>query len=900
MTRLIESFSIVSFLFWKTGKTIEKTCRERKMFMQDKFYQKSVEETLSSTNSNRQGIEESEATKRIETYGYNELEETKPKSAFMVFLSQFKDLLVIILIIAAIISMVSGEVESTIVILVVITMNAILGTVQSIKAQNSLNSLKQLSTPHTRVIRGGKTMEISSKELTIGDIMLLEAGDVVGADARIIENYTLQVNESALTGEVESVEKDVAVIDSECGIGDQKNMVFSSGLVTYGRAVCMVTAIGMDTQIGKIASLMNETKERRTPLQLTLDDFSKKLSIGIICICIVVFGLNVWQGDPVMDSLMFAVALAVAAIPEALASIVTIVLAMGTSQMAKENAIIKNINSVESLGCVSVICSDKTGTLTQNKMTAQQIYRNHELINASTLQETKPIDRMMLLGFALCTDAQTTNDQRIGDPTELALIDLLETYHIDELATREKYQRIDENPFDSQRKLMSTLQIIDQKPVLLLKGACDEILKRCHKIQLDDGIHDITQEDKDMILQRNEAFAEDGLRVLGFAYRYVDKKKIGMEDEEELIFIGLVSLMDPPRVESKDAVENCQRAGIIPIMITGDHKVTARSIARSIGIYHDGDICLEGMELDAMADDELDEQLENIRVYARVAPEHKIRIVKAWQKKGNIVAMTGDGVNDAPALKQSDIGIAMGITGTEVSKDAASMILTDDNFATIIKAVATGRNIYANIKNAIIYLLSGNLSGIICVLAASLLGLPVPFLPVHLLFINLVTDSLPAIAIGMERSTKDVLKEKPRDPKEGILTKDTIKQLGVQGIMIAVVTMAAYFIGLKTSWQIATTMAFSTLCLARLFHGFNCRSKRSIYRLKLMSNKYSVMAFGVGFIFLTAILMLPALHSLFSVTTISLEQLLTIYGLAFLPTLLIQAYKTTKDLHLGK
>lgn len=868
--------------------------------MQDKFYQKSVEDTLATVRSNKEGLDENEVRKRIETYGYNELEETKPKSAFMVFLSQFKDLLVIILIIAAIISMVSGEFESTIVILVVITMNAILGTVQSIKAQNSLNSLKQLSTPHTRVIRNGKTMEISSKELTVGDIMLLEAGDVVGADARIIENYTLQVNESALTGEVESVEKDVTVIDSECGIGDQKNMVFSSGLVTYGRGVCVVTAIGMDTQIGKIASLMNETKERRTPLQLTLDDFSKKLSIGIICICILVFGLNVWQGDPVMDSLMFAVALAVAAIPEALASIVTIVLAMGTSQMAKENAIIKNINSVESLGCVSVICSDKTGTLTQNKMTAQQIYRNHELINASTLQETKPLDRMMLLGFALCTDAQTSNDQRIGDPTELALIDLLEIYHIDELATRAKYQRIDENPFDSQRKLMSTLQIVDQKPTLLLKGACDEILKRCHKIQLEDGIYDITSEDIDMILQRNEAFAEDGLRVLGFAYRQVDKETIGMEDEDALIFLGLVSLMDPPRVESKDAVENCQNAGIIPIMITGDHKVTARSIARSIGIYHDGDVCLEGMELDAMADDELDEQLEHIRVYARVAPEHKIRIVKAWQRKGNIVAMTGDGVNDAPALKQSDIGIAMGITGTEVSKDAASMILTDDNFATIVKAVATGRNIYANIKNAIIYLLSGNLSGIICVLAASLLGLPVPFLPVHLLFINLVTDSLPAIAIGMERSTKDVLKDKPRDPKEGILTKETIKQLGVQGIMIAIATMAAYFIGLKTSWQIATTMAFSTLCLARLFHGFNCRSKRSLYRLKLMSNRYSVMAFCVGFIFLTAILMIPALHSLFSVTTISLEQLLTIYALAFLPTLLIQAYKTAKDLHLGK
>lgn len=868
--------------------------------MQEKFYQKSVEDTLKATGSSIQGLSKEEVSRRQEQHGYNVLEEIKPQSTLMIYLSQFKDLLVIILIAAAIVSMVSGEVESTIVILVVITMNAILGTVQSVKAQKSLDSLKQLSTPHTRVIRHGQTMEISSKELTVGDIMLLEAGDVVGADARIIENYTLQVNESTLTGEVESVQKEVDMIPNDCGLGDQINMVFSSGLVTYGRAVCVVTSIGMETEIGKIATLMNQTKERKTPLQLTLDDFSKKLSIGIILICIVVFGLNVWQGNAVIDALMFAVALAVAAIPEALASIVTIVLAMGTSQMAKENAIVKNINSVESLGCVSVICSDKTGTLTQNKMTAQQIYRNHELLKAASLKESTPLDRMLLLGFALCTDAQTTNDQRIGDPTELALVDLLDIYHIDELKTRKKYPRIDENPFDSQRKLMSTLQVIDQKNVLLLKGACDEILKKSTKIYLEDGIHDISEEDITAVLQKNEEFAENGLRVLGFAYREVQDQHISVEDEQDLIFLGLISLMDPPRVESKAAVENCLRAGITPIMITGDHKVTARSIAKSLGIYREGDLCLEGVELDAMSEEELDEKLSQIKVYARVAPEHKIRIVKAWQKKGNIVAMTGDGVNDAPALKSSDIGIAMGITGTEVSKDAASMILTDDNFATIVKAVATGRNIYANIKNAIIYLLSGNLSGIICVLAASLLGLQVPFLPVHLLFINLVTDSLPAIAIGMERSTKDVLKEKPRNPKEGILTRETIKQLGVQGILIAVVTMSAYFLGLKTSWAIATTMAFSTLCLARLFHGFNCRSKHSIYHIKLMSNKYSILAFITGFIFLNAILLVPALHSLFSVTTITLEQLLSIYGLALLPTILIQGYKTAKDMHIIK
>lgn len=855
------------------------------------FYQQSTDEALQACATTTQGLGHDEVIRRTEKYGENVLEATKNDSVLKVFLSQFKDLLVIILIIAALISFASGESNSTIVILFVITMNAILGTVQSVKAQKSLDSLKKLSTPMARVIRDNKTVEIPSNQITVGDILLLEAGDVVGADGRVLESFSLQVNESALTGEVESVHKNNNIIEANQGIGDQVNMVFSSGLVTYGRGKVVITQIGMDTQIGKIATLMNDTKQRKTPLQRTLDDFSKKLSMAIIAICVLVFGLSLLQDTPILDALMFAVALAVAAIPEALASIVTIVLAMGTQKMARENAIIKNINSVESLGCVNVICSDKTGTLTQNKMTAQQVYVSHAMSLASNLNEGLPLDRYFLLACGLCSDAQTTQTQRIGDPTELALVDLLEVYHIDDLELRAKYLRIDENPFDSERKLMSTLHKVEGKLTVFTKGACDELLKRCDHIQTYDGIVAITEQDKELILAKNMEFAENGLRVLGFAFKNQEQETLTLADEEHLTFLGLISLMDPPRVESEQAVHDCRIAGIRPIMITGDHKVTACSIARSIGIYKPEDLCLDGAEVEAMSDDELNQILERVSVYARVAPQHKIRIVDAWQKKGNIVAMTGDGVNDAPALKQADIGIAMGITGTEVSKDAASMILMDDNFATIVKAVATGRNIYANIKNAIKYLLSGNLSGIICVLSASLLGLQVPFLPVHLLFINLVTDSLPAIAIGMERSTKNILKDKPRDAKEGILDKGIIKELGFEGILIACVTMFAYFTGLKISWPVATTMAFSTLCLARLFHGFNCRSKQSIIRIGLFTNKYSIAAFVVGFCFLTSILLIPSLHALFSVTTISMNQILFVYFLAVIPTIIIQLVK---------
>lgn len=855
------------------------------------FYQQEIQETLDSVKSNVEGLTSQEVDARREQYGYNELEESENDSVLKVFFEQFKDLLVIILIIAALISMASGETSSTMVILFVITMNAILGTVQTVKAQKSLDSLKQLSMPKVRVKRDGVVKEMPSNELIVGDILFLEAGDVVGADGRILESFSLQINESALTGEVESVQKQIQVIPEEAGIGDRVNMVFSSGLVTYGRGKVVITNIAMETQIGQIATLMNETKQRKTPLQRTLDDFSKKLSIGIMAICVLVFALSIMQGTQVLDAMMFAVALAVAAIPEALASIVTIVLAMGTQKMAKEQAIIKNINSVESLGCVSIICSDKTGTLTQNKMTAQQVFVDNTLTPVKEIDAQTPLNKTFLRACGLCSDAQTTQDQRIGDPTELALVDLLEHYDIDELALRAKYPRLDENPFDSERKLMSTLHEIEGKLTVFTKGACDELLKICTHIQGSEGIREICEEDKKTMLAQNMEFAEEGLRVLGFAYREKKHNTLFIDDEEDLVFLGLISLMDPPREESAQAVADCRDAGIKAIMITGDHKVTARSIAKSIGIFQEGDMCLDGAQVEAMSDEELNQVLTQVSVYARVAPQHKIRIVDAWQKQGHIVAMTGDGVNDAPALKQADIGIAMGITGTEVSKDAASMILMDDNFATIVKAVATGRNIYSNIKNAIKYLLSGNLSGIICVLSASLLALPVPFVPVHLLFINLVTDSLPAIAIGMEKSTRNILKEKPRNAKAGILDKQVIIELGFEGVLIACVTMFAYFKGLEVSWPQATTLAFSTLCLARLFHGFNCRSKESIFRIGLFSNKYSIMAFLAGFALLNAILLIPSLHSIFAVTTVSMNAIYMVYALAFLPTVVIQISK---------
>lgn len=868
--------------------------------MADTFFNRSVEEVLREQESYSGGLSNAQAADRLKKYGPNALVEGKKKSVLQVFLEQFKDLLVVILIVAAIISMLSGQGESTIVIFAVLILNAILGTVQYFKAEKSLESLKAMSSPTAKVLRGGAKVEVPSKEVVPGDIVFLEAGDLVVADGRVIENFSLKVNESSLTGESEGVEKTEEVIPGEkVALGDQKNMVFSGSLVTYGRATVVVTDTGMHTEIGKIASLMNQTQQRKTPLQQSLDDFSKKLAVIILAICVVVFGLSLYREMPILDSLMFAVALAVAAIPEALSSIVTIVLAMGTQKMAKENAIIKDLKAVESLGSVSVICSDKTGTLTQNKMCVQKIYADGQLLDGKDLQLPNDPQRLLLKIAILASDATSVDGADIGDPTEVALVQLGDLFGVEEVAYRQQHPRLGEIAFDSDRKLMSTLHDIDGTPTLLTKGAIDVMLGRATKIFTSKGVLPLDEAGKQEILRVNNALSEQGLRVLAFGYRPLDAvRPLTLEDETDMTFVGLISMIDPPREESVQAVADAKRAGIRTVMITGDHKVTATAIARKIGIFTDGDMALEGVELDAMSDEELDQKLAKIAVYARVSPENKIRIVDAWQRKGRIVSMTGDGVNDAPALKKADIGVAMGITGTEVSKDAASMILEDDNFATIVKAVLNGRNVYENIKNAIQFLLSGNMAAILCVLFASIVGLPMPFAPVHLLFINLLTDSLPAIAIGMEPARKDLLDRKPRDPKEPILNRSLLGKIFGQGLLIGIATMAAFYIGYGSTQNaaLAMTMAFATLTLARLFHGFNCRGEKSIFRLGLGSNKYSLMAFAAGIVLLAAVLLLPFLETLFQVAPLTLANVGMIVLLAILPTVCIQIFKVIRDL----
>lgn len=872
------------------------------------WYQQSKDEVFSQLNTSSEGLSSQKAKELLEKNGENVLMESKKKTAFQVFLSQFADLLVIILIIAAIISLVSGNIESTIVIFAVIIMNAVLGTMQHIKAEKSLESLKSLSSPSAKVIRDGMKIEIPSKNVVAGDIVVLEAGDLVVADGRIINNYSLQVNESSLTGESTNVDKSEDVLNNELPLADRTNMVFSGSLVTYGRALVAITDTGMNTEIGKIASLMNDTQEKKTPLQKSLDAFSKKLAVIIMAICVVVFGLSMYNGlmgnvnpalstmDVVMDSLLFAVALAVAAIPEALSSIVTIVQAMGTQKMAKENAVIKDLKAVESLGCVSVICSDKTGTLTQNKMTVQQAFVDSQVLLEDQLSLESNLHKLLMYNMVLNNDSSIVDGTGIGDPTEYALLETFRHLGQNENALRNSIKRIEELPFDSDRKMMSTKFMIDDKPCVFTKGAIDVVLERCVKIATSDGVRDITDKDKEIILEQNQKFSENGLRVLTFAYKNSDEQ-LTLETECGFTFLGLVSMIDPPREESKQAVSDAIRAGIKPIMITGDHKITATAIAKQIGIFTDGDMAVTGLELDSMSDEQLDDVIEKISVYARVSPENKIRIVDAWQRKGNVVSMTGDGVNDAPALKKADIGVAMGITGTEVSKDAASMILQDDNFATIIKAVANGRNVYRNIKNSILFLLSGNMAGILAVFYCSLMALPAPFAAVHLLFINLLTDSLPAIAIGMEKPANDLLSQKPRDPKKGILTKDFAALTLGQGALIAIVSLIAFYLGNpEQTPALASTMAFATLTLARLFHGFNCRSNHSIFKIGLMSNMYSIGAFLAGALLLVIVLFVPAIQSWFEVETLSQSQFGFVWLLAFIPTFIIQLIKSIVDL----
>ena len=863
------------------------------------YYQFSTEEVKQDINGKQEPLTAAEVKAHQEKFGPNELVEGKKKTTLQIFLEQYKDFLVIILIAAAIVSGFLGDAESAIVILIVITINAILGTVQTVKAEQSLASLKKLSGPEAKVLRDGSVVPIPSAEVTVGDIVMLDAGDYIPADGRLLESASLKVDESALTGESLGVEKMTDAIEGEVPLGDRTNMVYSGSFVTYGRGSFVVTGIGMETEVGKIASLLKTTSEKKTPLQVNLDQFGQKLSIIILVFCGILFGINVFRGGNIGDAFLFAVALAVAAIPEALSSIVTIVLSFGTQKMAKEHAIIRKLQAVEGLGSVSIICSDKTGTLTQNKMTVEQYYVNETVIPADKI-DVKDSEQEKLMYFSiLCNDSTNVDGVEIGDPTETALINLGSKLGLDIQKIRGEYPRESENPFDSDRKLMSTKHTIDETPIMVVKGAVDVIMGRTASIQCGDEVRAITPEDIEKIEAQNQSFSREGLRVLGFAYKAVSaEEELSLEDENNLTFLGLIAMMDPPREESMAAVAECKRAGIRPIMITGDHKVTAAAIAKRIGILEDESEACEGAVIDSMSDEELKNFVEGISVYARVSPEHKIRIVRAWQEKGNIVAMTGDGVNDAPALKQADIGVAMGITGSEVSKDAASMVLTDDNFATIVKAVENGRNVYQNIKNSIQFLLSGNFGAILAVLYASIAGLPVPFAPVHLLFINLLTDSLPAIALGLEPHSKKVMDEKPRPMNESILTKDFLTKIGTEGLCIGITTMIGFMIGLTGEGGnavLASTMAFGTLCTARLVHGFNCKSDYPvIFSKRFWNNIYLIGAFLLGLVLITCVMTIPALDEVFKVQTLTFTQLLIVYGLALVNLPIIQLMKKIK------
>lgn len=861
------------------------------------YYQMETDEVKKQVNGSLEPLTDAEIRAHQEKYGPNELQEEKKKSVAMIFLEQYKDFLIIILIVSAIISGFMGNMESAIVILIVITINAILGTVQTIKAEKSLNSLKKLSGPEAKVLRNGVVTHIPSREVTVGDIVFLEAGDLVPADGRIIDQASLKIDESALTGESIPVEKSTDVIEGETSLGDRVNMAYSGSFVTYGRGTVFVTGTGMETEVGKIASLLKTTSEKKTPLQVNLDQFGQKLSIIILIFCAFLMVINIVRGGSFGDAFLFAVALAVAAIPEALSSIVTIVLSFGTQKMAKEHAIIRKLQAVEGLGSVSVICSDKTGTLTQNKMTVEACYIPGKSMEKAHIDTDDGDVQLLMKSSVLCSDAKIVNGEEIGDPTETALVSFVSDFQMDAEKIREEHERRSEVPFDSDRKLMSTVHEMEDGVIMIVKGAVDVISGRMESIRKNGKEVKITDEDRKEIAEANQAFSRQGLRVLGFAYKKLDQVKgITEKDETDLTFLGLIAMMDPPRVESKDAVAECIRAGIKPVMITGDHKVTAAAIAKRIGILKDESEACEGAVIENLSDEELKDFVEKISVYARVSPEHKIRIVKAWQEKGNIVSMTGDGVNDAPALKQADVGVAMGITGSEVAKDAASMVLTDDNFATIVKAVENGRNVYRNIKSSIQFLLSGNFGAILAVLYASIAGLPVPFAPVHLLFINLLTDSLPAIALGLEPHRSDVMDEKPRRKDESILTKDFLVKIGTEGLSIGIMTMIGFMIGYTSEGALlGSTMAFGTLCLSRLVHGYNCKSdKPMLFHKGFFNNIYLQGAFMIGFVLITAVLTVPFLQSVFSVVTLSMSQLLTVYGLALLNLPVIQCLKAIR------
>lgn len=897
--------------------------------METKWYNNDIKEVSQILNTDcDNGLQENEIQNSREKYGLNELKATKKKSLLAKFLEQFKDFMIIVLIISAIVSGIVGISEGegitdTIIILIVVVVNAIIGVAQENKAEKSLEALQKLSSHVAKVVRNGKMSVIPAKELVPGDIVILETGDYIPADLRIIEAINLKVQESALTGESVPVEKQILPIDGEVGIGDRTNMLFSSSLVTYGRGKAIVVETAMNTEVGKIANIINETVENITPLQIKLNKLGKTLGIAALVICVIIFLVGLAYGKEPIHMFMTAVSLAVAAIPEGLPAVSTIVLAIGVQRMVKRNSIVKKLPAVETLGSATVICSDKTGTLTQNKMTCKQIYCNDNLQAVDNVEKNHELEQLVYASM-LCNDTKISDKNELtGDPTETALVDLGIKLGY-ETALGKTMPRVQEIPFDSDRKLMTTVNEVNGKYIVYTKGGVDELLKRCNSYVINGQIKTDLEEFKRNIDINNEQMAKNALRVLAMAYKELEHKPTKEEMltlEENLIYIGMVGMIDPPREEAKEAVEKCKTAGIKPVMITGDHKITATAIARELGILQNDDEAITGIELEKMSDEELTKNVRRYSVYARVSPEHKVRIVKAWQKNGEIVAMTGDGVNDAPALKTADIGCAMGIVGTDVAKEAADVILTDDNFATVVSAVEEGRRIYNNILKAIQFLLSSNIGEIIILFVAIMLtpvlakwfgitnisGLE-PLLPIHILWINLVTDSLPALALAVEPATKDLMNKKPVKPGKEIFTKGIIFRIIYQGLMIGILTLIAYCIGLatpnvdeETRLDIAQTMSFTVLALSELVHVFNIKNnKESIFKTGILNNKKLILAVVISAMLMFVILLVPTLRDIFSIAALPVENILEVVLLVFAPLAIVEVFKllkinTTKD-----
>lgn len=870
------------------------------------IYKKEYKDVISEFKSEKSGLSNAEAKKRLEQNGFNELKGKEGESTLKLILNQFKDPLVIILIIAAIVQMFLKEAVEAIIIIAVVILNAILGVTQTKKAEGSLNSLKKLSSPSAKVLRGGEKIVIPAREIVNGDIVCLESGDYVPADGRVIESQSLKSVEGMLTGESEPVLKVTDVIHEESSLGDQKNMVFSGSIIVYGRGMFIVTATGMNTEVGQIANLLEKAESKETPLQKKLDQFSKRLGIIIMILAIIIFGLEVgravffdrvgFTGELIVNAFMFSISVAVAAIPEALSSIVTIVLASGTNTMAKRKAIIRKLPAVETLGATSIICTDKTGTLTQNKMTVVDNYisKDGEYSFEINIEKAPKNEKYFLLASILCNDSDINEEgKETGDPTEVGLINFAKNNSIDFKKIRDEYRRKGEIPFDSDRKIMSTVNEVDGKTIMFSKGAPDIILSRCKYALVNREVVDLNENILNEYKAKNEEFSNRALRVLAFAMKEINNESFvpALDDEFDLTLIGLTAMIDPPRESVYDAIKIAKNAGIKTIMITGDHKTTAAAIGKEIGLMDNNDIALTGQELDSMNDIELKNKLENISVYARVSPENKIRIVKAWQEREKITAMTGDGVNDAPALKQADIGIGMG-SGTDVAKDAASMILVDDNFATIVKAVEIGRAVFSNIKKSITYLFAGNLGAIISILFAVFVNLPNPFTAIQLLFINLINDSLPAIALGLEPPEKNIMNNKPRNINDGILSGGIGRIVILRGVIIGVVTIIAQYIGLKVSSELGTAMAFSTILLARIFQTIAARSDYyTSIELGFFSNKYVFGAMGITFIIYLLIL-LPGVRSILSIPyEFNIEMFFICLGLSILAMIIMEIEK---------